>query len=264
MDNHFENRIPEANLALRTAIRDIKIFVWAGDYQNARRVIQESYSSYREELRLAYELRREVLQAERAIRKEIPSDDEKSLTEHQLKAMNTASKNVGEIISGKTELFSLGVLASILMKLDKRISEEVNEKPQIPKGYQVKKNRGFSRQGTLFDSSTNESQSGLEHVFIPLGENKLEVRAFRFEKSAIDFDDIGNQLAHIDDLNIHKTIGSKDKTGNETYPYKYLGFSALAHVEVTILDLNRIKIYVAAENPDIVEKIATKVLQIFE
>ena len=79
----------------------------------------------------------------------------------------------------------------------------------------------------------------------------------------LPFDELGNRLAHIQDLNIHKTIGTKDRNGEETYPYKYIGFSENAHIEVTVLDLNRIKIYVAAENPDIVEKIATNVIQVF-
>lgn len=263
MDNQSNERISQAIVAARTAIKDIKIFVWAGDYQNARRIIQESYSNYGEELRLAYELRKDVLKAERTIRKELPSDEEKTLTEHQIKAMNVASKNAGEIVAGKTDLFSLGVLASILLKLDKRISEEADTNPQIPKDFQKKRKKRFPDQKTLFETLSNDSESGLEHMLIPLGENRLEIRAFRFKNLDKNLNELENRLLHFQDINLRKAKNIKDKDGKDTYPYQYVGFSENAHVEVTILDSNRIKVYIATENPEIIEKISSSILDIF-
>lgn len=263
-NSQFEDRKAQALIALRTAIKDIKIFVWAGDYENARRTIQDVYSHYGEELRLAYELRKEVLKAERTIRKEISSDDEETLSEQQLRAMNAASKNAGEIISGKTGLFSLGVLASILLRLDKRISEEINEKTQIPKNYQGRSKGGLERQGILFEGLKSEARSNLEYIIIPLGENRLELRAFRFKNIDIDPSELEKRFEYIQELNLHKTISVKNRVGEESYPYKFVGFSKNAHVEVTILDFNRIKIYVAVENSSDAQMIILSILQVFE
>lgn len=263
MDNRIGNRVPQAIAVVRNAIKDIRILIWAGNYQEARRIIESTFLDYEEELGEAFGLRKNVIKTELEIRREVP-DDGKNITEQQLRAMQTASEKSNEIINGREEYFSLGVLSNILTKLDKRISDQTNQKPIIPKDFSKRKPKITWKQKSFSEEAKDYFLFGFEHVLIPLGENKWELRAYRLQKSSnLHLDIVDSRLKHIESLNIHLSTSAKDIQGENIFPYRYVGFSNDSHVEIAIFDLNRLRIYLATEYPIDPMKMFEKILYAF-
>lgn len=247
MEHQSGNRVPQAIAAVRNAIKDIRILIWAGNYQEARRVIESVFSDYENELREAFELRKRVVKLELEIRKEIPIDDSKPLNEQELKAIQVASEKSSELIKGKADYFSLGVLSNILSKLDKTISKQTSQKTSIPKDFSQRKPQKRNKQKLSSENEKSEPLFGFEYVLIPLGENKSELRAYRFQKSTTNLDTVDFHLKGIPDFHIHKSSSAKNIKGEDTFPHKYVSFSENSHIEITIFDLNRLRIYLATE-----------------
>ncbi|MBK9926310.1 MAG: hypothetical protein IPP66_13595 [Anaerolineales bacterium] len=263
MENQTNNRATLAIAAVRNAIKDIRILIWAGNYQEARRIIESTYSDYEEELREAFALRKHVVKYELDIRKEIP-DDGKPITEQQLIAMQIASEKSREIIGERVDYFSLGVLANILSKLDKRISDQTNQKTSIPKDFLKSKTEKRGKQESFLEETMGNSLFGFEYVLIPLGENKWELRAYRSQNLPdVNLNIVVSHLKHIENLNIHRSTSAKDIKGEDIFPHRYVGFSENSHVEITIFELNRLRIYLATENPIEPMEIFEKVLHAF-
>jgi len=262
----FDQNNDRANQAIeitRKAINDVRVLIWAGNYTDARRLIDDVITSFRDELAIAIELRKTVVKAEREIRGEIP-DEEKTLSMNKIRAMDTASKQSSKIIAENESYFSLGALANILSKLDKRIAEQTDEKPRMKKILSKLSSSRGERQLPLENNEPKNRLWGFSYIPVPLDENKIEFRAYRLHSSSSTIREIEQRLLKTKNFKLRKWDNALESQGKATFPYRYIGFSDNLHIEVTILDLNRVKIYIASDREIDANEILLQIFKSFE
>jgi hypothetical protein len=265
MRSNHDDRVAQAITATRRAISDIRTMLWAGDHDSAHSVINQVRSEFHNELSSAEELRHQVIKLEREIRGDIPVE-EKTISIGKIRAMDAASKKSGKFIGEKSDYFSLGVLGSILNKLEKRISENTDARSKETKKASKRRGRKSAQQLTFIERKENLAHQimGFKYLLILIDDHKVECRAYKSGDPRLSLQEVEKNLIKIDKLKIQRWDTAIDIHGQNVLPYRYRGFSEEVYIELTIHDLDRIKIYVVAEKNVDVEAVLRLVIHAFE
>jgi hypothetical protein len=259
-----ERDIKEAIEATRKAIIYIRLMIWAGDYEDAQDVIEDTVFAFSSKLAAAIELRKKVSKLERDIRGEV-TDDEEILEIDKVELMDSASKQSSKIIGEETNLYSLGVLANILFKLDERIAKQLGKKSKMSNILARKPKKTDFQQFTLDREVEKESNQilGFSYVWLILDDNKVEYRAYRLEEPTLPLVVIERNLFELKGMDIRKWDNAIDVNDRPMLPYRYIGFQKDFQVEITVFDLHRVKVYISSNSDIAPLSIFKRVLEAF-
>jgi hypothetical protein len=247
---------------LMERINRIKIMLWAGDAASARTEMQEIRKLYEIPIIESLSVKSEMLSRNRAreIREEV---EPRYLDEHPKKwerdylvraqlAKQMSAKNRTE-----AALFAIAPIASLVTKLDRRISRETDQ-PQIFDNLDEKSLKALPESsdddlGALDviqqPASRFDSASGFHLLVFSRGEQTWEMRGYQLNPPALDPQQLVRRLSQQSDL---VTEELEEDVIDKSWPLRINGFSRSGHFRFTVFDPGRFSLLVVltrAEDP---------------
>lgn len=237
------------------ALTDIRLVIWAGDYIEARSILEKLKIEYQREIERSLHLRSLVIKNERRMRRSArrQTEDSDAITEKQTqvgkrgkarKDASLAAKASGDITRGQEQLFMLGAISAVLKRLDKRIESATGKQAILP---DIEAQVASQEAETSLDVVVQDDpNSGFRYVEIRKDETRWEWRAFR--RPGIQLH-LRNLIEALDGTQLEFWDAGSHANGEKTKPFRFRGFADRGYTEVIILDEHRVKVeFIAKEN----------------
>lgn len=246
---------------LMKRINRIKVMLWAGDAASARTEMRDIRALYETPIIASLSVKSEMLSRNRA--KEIRAEVESRLLEGRHKKWELEylvkaqiAKRMSAKDPNKAALFAIAPLASLVTKLDHRISRETDQPqifdnldetslPALPESLDDLVNRDDIQPSTAeFDSA-----SGFRLLVFSRGEQTWEMRGYQLDPPELDPQQLVRRLSKESDL---VTEELEEDVTDKSWPLRINGFSRSGHFRFTIFDPGRFSVLVVlsrAEEP---------------
>ena len=247
---------------LMKRINRIKVMLWAGDAVSARIEMQEIRKLYEIPIFESLSVKSEMLSRNRA--KEIRDEVEpRYLDEHRKKWERDylVRAQIAKQLSAKNRteagLFAIAPIASLVTKLDRRISKETYQ-PQIFDNLDEKSLKALPESSdddlAALDvirpsESGFDSATGFRLLVFSRGDQTWEMRGYQLNPPALDSQELFQRLSQQPDL---VTDELEEDVADKSWPLRINGFSRSGHFKFTVFDPGRFSLLLIlsrAEDP---------------